>query len=48
MSTIHVHPTTTLSPERFAAGPTEVGPGRSEALGKGADAGLEVNGGSSR
>ena len=43
MSTIHLHETTTLTPEQFIAGLTDFGPGRSEIFGNSADEYLEVH-----
>ena len=43
MSTIHLHETTTSTPEQFVAGLTDFGPGRSELFGRSADEYLEVH-----
>jgi hypothetical protein len=43
MSTIHLHETTTLTPEQFIAGLTDFGPGRSEIFGNSADDYLQVH-----
>jgi hypothetical protein len=43
MSTIHLHHTTTLTPEQYIAGLTDFGTGRSKLLGNSADAYLEVH-----
>jgi hypothetical protein len=43
MSTIHVHETTTATPEEFVAGLTDFGPGRSELFGNSADSYLQVH-----
>ena len=43
MSTIHLHETTTLTPEQFIAGLTDFGPGRSEIFGNSADDYLKVH-----
>ena len=43
MATIHVHRTTTLTPEQFIAGLTDFGPGRSELFRNSADRYLEVH-----
>ena len=43
MSTIHLHRTTTLSPEQYIAGLTDFGPGRSKLLGNSADDYLKVH-----
>ena len=43
MSTIHLHETTTSTPEQFVAGLTDFGPGRSELFGRSADGYLEVH-----
>ena len=37
MSTIHLHQTTTATPEQFVAGLTDFGPGRSQLFGNSAD-----------
>ena len=42
MSTIHLHQTTTLTPEQYIAGLTDFGPGRSEIFPNSADAYLTV------
>ena len=43
MATIHIHRTTTLTPEQFIAGLTDFGPGRSELFPNSADGYLEVH-----
>jgi len=43
MSTIHLHRTTTLTPEKYVAGLTDFGPGRSKLFGNSADAYLKVH-----
>ena len=43
MSTIHIHKTTTSTPEQFVAGLTDFGPGRSKLFGNSADKYLEVH-----
>jgi len=43
MSTIHLHETTTSTPEQFIAGLTDFGPGRSELFGNSADGYLKVH-----
>ena len=43
MSTIHLHETTTATPEQVVAGLTDFGPGRSELFGNSADQYLEVH-----
>lgn len=43
MSTIHLHQTTTLTPEQYIAGLTDFGPGRSKLFGNSADAYLKVH-----
>ena len=43
MSTIHLHQTTTATPEQFLAGLTDFGPGRSKLFGKSADDYLKVH-----
>lgn len=43
MSTIHLHRTTTLTPEQYVAGLTDFGPGRSKLLGNSADDYLKVH-----
>src|SRR5215469_7894308 len=42
MSTIHLHKTTTLTPEQYVAGLTDFGPGRTKLFGNSADVYLEV------
>ena len=42
MSTIHLHRTTTSTPEQYTAGLTDFGPGRSRLFGNSADAYLKV------
>ena len=42
MSTIHLHETTTATPEQFLAGLTDFGPGRSKLFGNSADNYLKV------
>jgi hypothetical protein len=44
MSTIHLHETTTATPEQFVAGLTDFGPGRAELFGNSADQYLKVHG----
>ena len=44
MSTIHLHETTTSTPEQFVAGLTDFGPGRSELFGNSSDGFLKVHG----
>jgi hypothetical protein len=44
MSTIHLHQTTTLTPEQYVAGLTDFGPGRSNLFGNSADEYLKVHG----
>ena len=44
MSTIHLHETTTATPEQFVAGLTDFGPGRSKLFGASADQYLKVHG----
>jgi hypothetical protein len=44
MPTIHLHQTTTATPEQFLAGLTDFGPGRSELFGNSADNYLKVHG----
>jgi hypothetical protein len=44
MATIHLHQTTTASPEQFLAGLTDFGPGRSKLFGNSADESLAVHG----
>jgi hypothetical protein len=43
MSTIHLHRTTTLTPEQYVAGLTDFGPGRSKLFSNSADAYLKVH-----
>ncbi|MBN8987818.1 MAG: hypothetical protein J0H42_06210 [Rhizobiales bacterium] len=43
MSTIHLHQTTTATPEQYVAGLTDFGPGRSNIFGNSADAYLRVH-----
>ncbi len=43
MSTIHLHQTTTLTPEQYLAGLTDFGPGRSQLFGNSADDYLKVH-----
>ena len=43
MSTIHLHRTTTLTPEQYIAGLTDFGPGRSRLFGNSAEAYLKVH-----
>src|SRR5262252_9214743 len=43
MSTIHLHQTTTATPEQFIAGLTDFGPGRSKLFGNSADKYLKVH-----
>lgn len=43
MSTIHLHETTTATPEQFVAGLTDFGPGRAELFGNSADQYLKVH-----
>ncbi len=43
MSTIHLHQTTTVTPEQFLAGLTDFGPGREELFGNSADNYLQVH-----
>jgi hypothetical protein len=43
MSTIHLHETTTATPEQFVAGLTDFGPGRSKLFGNSADDYLKVH-----
>jgi hypothetical protein len=43
MSTIHLHTTTTLTPEQYVAGLTDFGPGRSRLFGNSADEYLKVH-----
>lgn len=42
MTTIHMHETTTVTPEPFLAGLTDFGPGRKELFGNSADSYLKV------
>ena len=43
MSTIHLHQTTTSTPEQYVAGLTDFGPGRSKVFGNSADDYLKVH-----
>jgi hypothetical protein len=43
MSTIHLHRTTTLTPEQYIAGLTDFGPGRSQLFGNSAEEYLKVH-----
>jgi len=43
MSTIHLHQTTTLTPDQYIAGLTDFGPGRSKLFGNSADDYLKVH-----
>ena len=43
MSTIHMHETTTVTPEQYVAALTDFGPGRSELFGNSADDYLKVH-----
>jgi hypothetical protein len=43
MPTIHLHQTTTATPEQFVAGLTDFGPGRSKLFGNSADGYLKVH-----
>jgi hypothetical protein len=43
MSTIHLHQTTTATPEQYLAGLTDFGPGRSKLFGNSADGYLKVH-----
>ena len=43
MSTIHLHRTTTATPEQYVAGLTDFGPGRSKIFGNSADDYLKVH-----
>ena len=43
MATIHLHQTTTATPEQFLAGLTDFGPGRSKLFGRSADEYLKVH-----
>jgi len=43
MSTIHLHETTTLTPEQYVAGLTDFGPGRAKLFGNSADEYLKVH-----
>ena len=43
MSTIHLHQTTTSTPEQYIAGLTDLGPGRSKLFGNSADEYLKVH-----
>ena len=42
MATIHLHQTTSLTPEQYVAGLTDFGPGRSKLFGNSADEYLKV------
>jgi hypothetical protein len=44
MATIHMHATTTSTPEQYVAGLTDFGPGRGELFGNSADGYLKVHG----
>jgi hypothetical protein len=44
MSTIHLHPTTTSTPEQHVAGLTDFGPGRSKLFGNSTDEYIKVHG----
>ena len=44
MATIHLHETTTATPEQFLAGLTDFGPGREQLFGRSADGYLKVHG----
>jgi hypothetical protein len=44
VTTIHLHQTTTATPEQFLAGLTDFGPGRSKLFGNSADTYLKVHG----
>ena len=44
MSTIHLHHTTTLTPEQYIAGLTDFGPGRSKLFGNSTDDYMKVHG----
>ena len=43
MATIHLHQTTTSTPEQFVAGLTDFGPGRSKLFGRSSDEDLKVH-----
>ena len=43
MATLHLHETTTSTPEQFVAGLTDFGPGRSKLFGRSADGYLDVH-----
>jgi hypothetical protein len=43
MPTIHLHQTTTATPEQFVAGLTDFGPGRAQLFGRSSDAYLKVH-----
>ena len=43
MSTIHMHQTTTLTPEQYISGLTDFGPGRSKVFDNSADEYLKVH-----
>ena len=43
MSTIHLHQTTTLTPEQYIAGLTDFGPGRAKLFGNSADEYMKVH-----
>ena len=43
MSTIHLHQTTSATPEQFLAGLTDFGPGRSKIFGRSADEYLKIH-----
>ena len=43
MATIHLHETTTSTPEQYIAGLTDFGPGRAKLFGNSADADLKVH-----
>ena len=43
MSTIHMHQTTTLTPEQYIAGLTDFGPGRGKLLGNSTDEYMKVH-----
>ena len=43
MATIHLHRTTTLTPEQYISGLTDFGPGRSKIFGNSADEYLKVH-----
>ena len=43
MATIHLHQTTSLTPEQYVAALTDFGPGRSKVFGNSADADLKVH-----